>query len=89
MLHNIMEHTAHHVDTRVPLYHLTNAQSAIEHAFGEENVITEPFTFAGMTRTFQTCQLYSYETHQWLSFDGVPTTAPVAELLPQPVLAAC
>jgi omega-6 fatty acid desaturase (delta-12 desaturase) len=89
MLHNIMEHTAHHVDTRVPLYHLTNAQSAIEAAFGEENVITEPFTFAGMTRTFRSCQLYSYDTHQWLSFDGVPTTAPVPELMANPTLVAC
>ena len=89
MLHNIMEHTAHHVDTRVPLYNLTNAQSAIERTFGEDNVITEPFSFAGMTRTFRTCQLYSYETHQWLSFDGVPMTTPVPELTAKPALVAC
>jgi omega-6 fatty acid desaturase (delta-12 desaturase) len=74
LLHNIMEHTAHHVDTRVPLYRLTDAQSAIEAAFGEENVISEPFSFAGMRRTFRSCQLYDYETHQWLTFDGRPTT---------------
>jgi omega-6 fatty acid desaturase (delta-12 desaturase) len=73
-LHNIMEHTAHHVDTRVPLYHLTDAQSSIEAVFGEENVISEPFSFAGMRRTFQCCQLYDYETHQWLTFEGRPTT---------------
>lgn len=74
MLNNIMEHTAHHVDTKVPLYRLTNAQDAIEAAFGEENVITEPFTFVGMSRTFRTCQLYDYDAHRWLSFDGNPTT---------------
>ena len=74
ILHNIMEHTAHHVDTKVPLYHLTSAQAAIEAAFGEENVISEPFSFAGMRRTFRSCQLYDYEAHQWLSFDGRPTT---------------
>ena len=28
------------------------------------------------TATFRTCQLYDYARHQWLSFDGTPTTAP-------------
>lgn len=74
LLNNIMEHTAHHVDTKVPLYRLTDAQDAIEAEFGEENVITERFTFAGMRRTFRTCQLYDYDAHRWLSFDGIPTT---------------
>jgi acyl-lipid omega-6 desaturase (Delta-12 desaturase) len=75
-LHNIMEHTAHHVDVRVPLYALTDAQQAIEREFGEENVITERFSLAGMNRTFRTCQLYDFDTHQWLSFNGHATTAP-------------
>ncbi len=74
LLHNIMEHTAHHVDTRVPLYQLENAQRAVEERFGEERVISEPFTFSGMSRTFRSCQLYDYATKQWLTFDGVPTT---------------
>lgn len=74
LLHNIMEHTAHHIDTRVPLYRLEDAQRAVEASFGEERVISEPFTFAGMSRTFATCQLYDYTMHQWLSFDGVPMT---------------
>jgi omega-6 fatty acid desaturase (delta-12 desaturase) len=76
LLHNIMEHTAHHVDVKVPLYRLTNAQRAIEEEFGEENVIVEPFSFAGIARTFASCQLYDFATHQWMSFDGAPTTAP-------------
>lgn len=74
LLNNIMQHTAHHVDTRVPLYHLTNAQQALEAAFGEENVITEPFSFAGMSETFRSCQLYDYDEHCWLTFDGRRTT---------------
>jgi omega-6 fatty acid desaturase (delta-12 desaturase) len=73
-LHNIMEHTAHHVDTRIPLYNLTAAQAGVEEAFGAENVISERFSLAGMARTFRTCQLYDFEKHQWLSFDGRPTT---------------
>ena len=74
LLHNIMEHTAHHVDTRIPLYHLSNAQQAVEEAFGEERVITEQFSFAGMSRVFRECQLYDYDAHQWLTFEGAPTT---------------
>lgn len=74
LLQNIMEHTAHHVDTKVPLYNLTHAQLALEEAYGEENVIVERFTFRGMTKTFRTCQLYDFSTHQWLSFDGEPAT---------------
>jgi omega-6 fatty acid desaturase (delta-12 desaturase) len=74
LLHNIMEHTAHHIDTRVPLYHLSNAQQAVEAAFGPEHVIAEQFSFAGMSRVFRDCQLYDYDTHQWLTFDGRPTT---------------
>jgi acyl-lipid omega-6 desaturase (Delta-12 desaturase) len=76
LLNNIMQHTAHHVDTRVPLYHLTNAQAALEEAFGEEHVITESFSFAGMSDTFRRCQLYDFDQHCWLTFDGCPTTAP-------------
>lgn len=76
LLHNIMEHTAHHIDTRVPLYHLNHAQRAVEEAFGTERVIAERFSFAGMSQVFRSCQLYDYDTHQWLTFDGRPTTAP-------------
>jgi omega-6 fatty acid desaturase (delta-12 desaturase) len=76
LLHNIMEHTAHHVDMKVPLYHLTDAQRTIEAAFGEENVVTEAFSFRGISRTFRTCQLYDYRAHRWVSFAGVPTTEP-------------
>ena len=78
LLHNIMEHTAHHVDTRVPLYNLADAQRAVEAAYGEENVIVERFTLAGVGRTFRTCQLYDYGAHCWLSFDGERTTEPRA-----------
>ena len=74
LLHNIMEHTAHHIDTRVPLYHLSNAQQAVEVAFGPEHVIAERFSFAGMSRVFRECQLYDYDGHQWLTFEARPTT---------------
>jgi len=52
----------------------TNAD-ALAAAFGED-VITEPFSFAGLRRTFRACQLYDYEQHRWLDFDGHPTSNP-------------
>ena len=43
---------------------------------GAELILREPFTFARMSRALRECQLYDYATHQWLTFDGRPTTAP-------------
>jgi acyl-lipid omega-6 desaturase (Delta-12 desaturase) len=75
LLNNIMEHTAHHVDPKVPLYRLTKAQDALEAVYGTEDIVREQFSFAGMSATFRACQLYDFDEHRWLSFDGTPTTA--------------
>jgi len=37
-IHNIMEHTAHHADPRIPLYHLPDAQEDLETAFAPDVV---------------------------------------------------
>lgn len=47
-----------------------------EGALGAELIRRAPFTFARMSRALGECQLYDYGTHQWLTFDGRPTTAP-------------
>jgi omega-6 fatty acid desaturase (delta-12 desaturase) len=73
ILHNIMEHTAHHVDPRIPLYNLENAQKDLEHAYGDD-VIVFPFTFGGYLHSLRTCRLFDYENHRWLDWDGTPTT---------------
>jgi omega-6 fatty acid desaturase (delta-12 desaturase) len=71
ILHRILQHTAHHVDPQIPLYHLAEAQTALERQFGE--IVHEPFTVRGFLNTLRTCRLYDYERHQWLDFDGSPT----------------
>jgi acyl-lipid omega-6 desaturase (Delta-12 desaturase) len=76
VLHNIMEHTAHHVDPRIPLYNLTNAQRKLEHAYGGDIVVV-PFTWRGYFHTLRTCRLFDYENHRWLDWDGSPTTEPL------------
>ena len=76
VLHNIMEHTAHHADPRVPLYNLEKAQKNLEHAYGGEIVVV-PFSVRGFFNTLRTCRLFDYENHRWLDWDGTPTTEPL------------
>jgi omega-6 fatty acid desaturase (delta-12 desaturase) len=73
ILHNIMEHTAHHVDPRIPLYNLEDCQKKLETAY-RADLIVFPFTFGGYFKTLRTCRLFDYENHRWLDWDGAPTT---------------
>jgi omega-6 fatty acid desaturase (delta-12 desaturase) len=74
ILHRIMQHTAHHLDVTVPLYQLKAAQSAVETEAGTLTYRWSPFTFL---RHLRICKLYDFEHHQWLAFDGSPTSAPL------------
>ena len=76
VLHHIMEHTAHHADPRIPLYHLERAQKALEDAYGH-SIVVVPFTLGGFFNTLRTCRLFDYENHRWLDWDGRPTTGPL------------
>jgi len=74
--HNVMEHTAHHVDPRIPLYRLAEAQKTLISVLGGEmSAIT--FTISGFLKTMSICKLYDYENHYWLDFDGHPTSRPL------------
>jgi omega-6 fatty acid desaturase (delta-12 desaturase) len=70
LLLNIMAHTAHHVDTRVPLYRLARAQELLERAYPD--VVREPWTVAFTFEMFRSCKLYDYRSHAWLDFSGRP-----------------
>jgi omega-6 fatty acid desaturase (delta-12 desaturase) len=75
MFLNFFEHTAHHLDPRIPLYHLPAAQSELEAEFGEELAV-ERLTPWFFLRLLRTCRLYDFERHCWLDYDGRPTTEP-------------
>jgi omega-6 fatty acid desaturase (delta-12 desaturase) len=75
-LHNILDHTAHHVDPKIPLYNLPDAQKRLEAAYPEQIKIV-PWTFGNYFHTLKTCRLYDYDTHQWLDYDGTPTSEPI------------
>lgn len=70
ILHHIMDHTAHHVDPRIPLYHLPEAQVAMEQSYPSD-VIVSPFSFPNLCRIMRECQLYDYSQHRWLPFSHV------------------
>jgi omega-6 fatty acid desaturase (delta-12 desaturase) len=76
LLHNIMEHTAHHLDTRVPLRHLKAAQHALESAFHDELRVYH-WSWRQFTDVRRRCKLYDYHQHCWLDFDGRATTPPI------------
>lgn len=71
LLHNILEHTAHHIDPRIPLYKLPLAQDSIEQAYAKD-VIKYRFSFSSFFGILSQCQLYDYSQHLWLTFEGTP-----------------
>ncbi len=71
----IMQHTAHHVNTRIPLYRLSESQRYLEWAYPDK-IIIEPWSFTALGKTLARCKLYDYDHHRWLNFKGKPTTEP-------------
>lgn len=69
---NIMEHTAHHVDPRIPLYHLPRAQDRLA---AEHSPVRHNFSWRSFAYLQRTCQLYDFDHHCWLDFSGRPTTS--------------
>lgn len=72
-MHNILEHTAHHVDPRIPLYNLPRVQDILEAAYPTD-ISVERLTPGYLLRILRTCRLYDYDRRQWLDYDGTPTT---------------
>ena len=77
----VMQHTAHHVDPKIPLYRLTESQHYLEQSYPHE-IVVERWTLRSFLNNLEKCKLYDYQDHCWLSFDGQPTSPP------NPLLAA-
>ena len=73
-LHNIMEHTAHHVDMSVPLYRLPEAQALLERELAG-HIVVQPFSWRWYADTARRCKLYDFASRRWTDFSGQPTTA--------------
>jgi acyl-lipid omega-6 desaturase (Delta-12 desaturase) len=76
LMRNIMEHTAHHADAGVPLYHLPDAQHRISRVYKKE-MVRVIWSRSVMRATLRTCRTYDYESHRWCDYDGTPLTAPL------------
>lgn len=74
LIQNIMEHTAHHADPRVPLYKLAEAQRSLEDAMPDD-VLIHNFSFRSFFYTLRVCQLYDYREHCWVSYEGRTTSS--------------
>jgi omega-6 fatty acid desaturase (delta-12 desaturase) len=72
LLHGLFDHTAHHLDVRVPFYRLRKVESQLDRVLNARNVVMRwsPREFLCTTRV---CKLYDYERRCWTDFDGHPT----------------
>lgn len=61
--HSIMVHIPHHVDQRIPMYHLAEAAEAISEHFPEARV--DKLAFRGFVANTRVCKLYDFETGTW------------------------
>jgi omega-6 fatty acid desaturase (delta-12 desaturase) len=66
--HWIMIHIPHHVDMRIPMYHLELAADAIRDAYPDV-VHDEPLRFRDFVRNTRQCKLYDFDTGEWLTYE--------------------
>jgi len=76
LVHNVYDHAVHHVQPRIPSYHLAEAQARFNALIGPF-AVKEDFSVPSFADTVRRCKLYDYENRRWLDFAGRPTTEPV------------
>jgi len=76
LIHYILEHGAHHVNIRIPLYRLKAAQERLS-ATLDERLNSEVFSWRYYWNTVRRCKLYDFAQHVWTDFDGHITSTPV------------
>jgi acyl-lipid omega-6 desaturase (Delta-12 desaturase) len=79
--HNIMKHSAHHLNPRIPWFRLSAAQRRLTELLGPE-VVVEKMSLRYLRDLTKNCQLYDYDGQRWLNFAGNPTTLPESPLRP-------
>ena len=72
-LHDIFVHVPHHVDVRIPCYHLARAATAIVAAFPE--VEERPLRLRDYRANTKACKLYDFEAQRWLGYAAARKTA--------------
>jgi acyl-lipid omega-6 desaturase (Delta-12 desaturase) len=68
MLHNIMEHNAHHLNPAIPMFKLRAAQAFLREKFPDLcDYRIGAMSYMDVVRR---CKLYDFVEHAWLDFDG-------------------
>jgi omega-6 fatty acid desaturase (delta-12 desaturase) len=84
LMHGIMEHNAHHVNPRVPMFALRQAQQLLRERF--PGLCDYRLDWRAYLQVVSSCKLYDYVNHAWLDFDGrvtsrvtlaAPVTSPI------------
>ena len=75
--HNIFLHVPHHVDMRIPFYHLAEASRLIVEKYPD--VVRErAYSFTDYLRATRACKLYDFATHSWRGYAAAGEVAPSA-----------
>ena len=65
--HNIMVHIPHHLDTRIPFYHLPKAYLALKKDH-MDYIHEYDFNWIRISKIFKQCKLYDYNNKRWLTY---------------------
>jgi acyl-lipid omega-6 desaturase (Delta-12 desaturase) len=82
-LHNIMIHTPHHVDIRIPFYNLKKAYADLKETYGDY-ILEYRFSWPRVARIFKKCKLYDFEEKKWLTFAEAQAWLEEKSLVEQP-----
>ena len=72
LMHNIMEHNAHHLNPRIPMYSLRKAQRVLNERFNDQYQAYR-MTWQVYRECVRRCKLYDFANHAWLDFRGQVT----------------
>jgi len=77
LMHNIMEHNAHHLNPRIPMFTLRAAQRVLREGFPD--LCDYRLDWRTYVDSVRRCKLYDYTQHAWLDFGGrVTARVPLA-----------
>ncbi len=76
LMHFSLDHAAHHIAPGVPSRRLREAQDRLNSLLetGGHACVVVPLTLKTLRDVYDRCKLYDYENHQWLDFNGQPTS---------------
>jgi len=68
--HNILIHTPHHIDVRIPFYHLKRAYTDLRQHY-HQYMHEYQFSWREVAKTFKQCKLYDYKAKKWYGFKEI------------------